>query len=61
LWKGNVESAAALFTEIKKKPAVNFCKYLEKHKDRIINYEMFQRDKVCLIGSGAVESGIKHR
>jgi hypothetical protein len=59
LWQGNVEDATALFTELKKKPAVNFCKYLEKHKERIVNYEMFQRDKVCSIGSGAVESGIK--
>lgn len=59
LWKGNVASARALFTELKKKPAVNFCKYLEKHKQRIINYEVFQRDKICSIGSGAVESGIK--
>jgi hypothetical protein len=59
LWKGNVESATALFTELKKKPAVNFCKYLEKHKERIVNYEMFQRDNICSIGSGAVESGIK--
>jgi hypothetical protein len=59
LWKGNVVSATALFTELKKKPAVNFCKYLEKHKERIVNYEVFQRDNVCSIGSGAVESGIK--
>jgi hypothetical protein len=59
LWKGNVESAIALFTGLKKKPVVNFCKYLEKHKKRIINYEVFQRDDICSIGSGAVESGIK--
>jgi hypothetical protein len=59
LWKGNVKSAKALFTELKKKPAVNFCTYLEKHQERIINYEVFQRDKICSIGSGAVESGIK--
>ena len=31
----------------------------EKHKERIINYEAFQRDEICSIGSGAVESGIK--
>lgn len=59
LWKGNIASTIALFTELKKKPAVNFCKYLEKHKERIINYEVFQRDRICSIGSGAVESGIK--
>ncbi len=59
LWKGDVANATALFTELKKKPAVNFCKYLEKHKARIVNYEMLQKEKVCSIGSGAVESGIK--
>ena len=59
LWKGNVKSAIALFIQLKKKPAVNFCKYLEKHKERIINYEVFQRDDICSIGSGPVESGIK--
>ena len=50
LWKGNVESAVALFTKLKKKSAVNFCKYLEKHKERIINYEVFSRDDICSIG-----------
>lgn len=59
LWKGNVENAVALFTKLKKKSAVNFCKYLEKHKQRIINYEVCSRDGICSIGSGAVESGIK--
>ncbi len=50
---------ASTIHRIKEKSAVNFCKYLEKHKERIINYEVFQRDKICSIGSGAVESGIK--
>jgi len=59
LWQGNVENAVALFTTLKKKSAVNFCKYLEKHKERIINYEVCSRDGICSIGSGAVESGIK--
>ncbi|WP_333069177.1 MULTISPECIES: hypothetical protein [unclassified Microcoleus] len=31
----------------------------EKHKERIINYEVCSRDGICSIGSGAVESGIK--
>ena len=31
----------------------------EKHKERIINYEVFSRDGICSIGSRAVESGIK--
>ncbi len=59
LWQGKIEEARVLFTELKKKTAVNFCKYLEKHRERIVNYEMLQREKVCSIGSGAVESGIK--
>ena len=54
LWKGNIKNAIALFRELKKKPAANFCKYLEKHKETIINYEVFQRDGICSIGSGAV-------
>ena len=44
---------------IEEKASSYFCKYLEKHKERIINYELFQRDGICSIGSGAVESGIK--
>ena len=31
----------------------------EKHKERIINYEVFSLDGICSIGSRAVESGIK--
>ena len=59
LWKGNVESTVALFTKLKKKSAVNYCKYLEKYKESIINCEVFSRDGISSIGSGAVESGIK--
>jgi hypothetical protein len=59
LWQGKVERATALFVDLQKKSAVNFCKYLAKHKERIVNYEVFQQDNICSIGSGAVESGIK--
>ncbi len=31
----------------------------EKHRHRIINYEYFQEEQICSIGSGAVESGVK--
>ena len=31
----------------------------EKHKQRIINYEVCSREGICSIGSEAVESGIK--
>lgn len=29
------------------------------HRHRIINYDYFQAEQLCSIGSGAVESGIK--
>jgi hypothetical protein len=33
--------------------------YLEKHRSRIVNYEQLSQDKICSIGSGAVESTVK--
>ncbi len=33
--------------------------YLEKHRHRIVNYEYFQSEQICSIGSGAVESAVK--
>lgn len=59
LWKGNVEATIALLGELKCKQAKNFCQYLEKHRDRIVNYAYYQAEDICAIGSGAVESGIK--
>lgn len=59
LGKGNVKSAKALFTELKKNQQLILANMKEKHQKRIINYEVFQRDEICSIGSGAVESGIK--
>jgi hypothetical protein len=59
LWQGKVEDAAKLFENLQRKEAGNFCKYLKKHKKRIVNYEFLQREGICSIGSGAVESGIK--
>jgi len=46
-----------LFEECKKKQAQHFCQYLRKH--RIVNYDYFQAEQLCSIGSGAVESAIK--
>ena len=37
----------------------NFCAYLEKHRERKVNYSYYQAEQLCSIGSGAVESAIK--
>ena len=59
LWNGQVDETIALFVELKRKQAHNFCTYLEKHRHRIINYGYYQAEGICSIGSGAVESAIK--
>jgi hypothetical protein len=59
LWTGQVDETIALFREMKNKRAKNFCLYLEKHRHRIINYDYYQAEGICSIGSGAVESAIK--
>ncbi len=37
----------------------NFSAYLERHRQRIVNYDYYQTEQLCSIGSGAVESAIK--
>ncbi len=59
LWQGQIESAIALFTDLKKKSAQNLVNYLKKHSGRIVNYEYFSQEGLCSIGSGAVESAVK--
>lgn len=59
LWQGRVDETVALFVDMKRKQAKNFCVYLEKHRHRIINYAYYQAEGICSIGSGAVESAIK--
>lgn len=59
LWKGQVDETIALFVDMKRKQAHNFCVYIEKHRHRIINYDYYQAEDICSIGSGAVESAIK--
>jgi hypothetical protein len=59
LWQGEVEKTKQLFANLMKKTAQNFCVYLKKHQDRIVNYQDLQLKKICSIGSGAVESAIK--
>ena len=59
LWLGKVDAALELFEDSQKKQAQNFCQYLRKHRHRIVNYDYFQAEQLCSIGSGAVESAIK--
>lgn len=59
LWTGQVDRTIALFADLNKKQAKNFCAYLEKHRRRIVNYAYYQAEQLCSIGSGAVESAIK--
>jgi len=59
LWMGKVDETIRLFEHCQKKQAKNFCEYLGKHCHRIVNYDYFQAEERCSIGSGAVESTIK--
>jgi len=59
LWRGQVDATLELFLNCALKQAHNFCKYLTKHRHRIVNYEYFQTEQICAIGSGAVESAVK--
>ena len=59
LWQGKVDETIALFTKCRLKRAQNFINYLNQHRQRIINYEYYQSEEICSIGSGAVESAIK--
>jgi len=59
LWRGQVMETLMLFKNCQRKQAKNFCEYVQKHQHRIVNYEYYQREGICSIGSGAVESAIK--
>ena len=48
-----------LISPLKAKKAQNFCRYLETHRHRIVNYDYYQTEEICSIGSGAIESTIK--
>jgi len=58
LWQGQVDAAKALFADCTTKQAQNFINY-DKHCDRIVNYQYYQAEQICSIGSGAVESAVK--
>ena len=59
LWTGAVEETIMLFNDCKRTQAKNFGEYLPKHQRRIVNYDYFQAEGLCAIGSGAVEFAIK--
>lgn len=59
LWTGKVDDAIAAFADSTLKQALNFCVYLEKHRHRIVNYQYYQAEQICSIGSGAIESTVK--
>ena len=59
LWQGKIDETIELISPLKKKQAENFCNYLETHRHRIINYNYYQEEGICSIGSGAVESTVK--
>jgi hypothetical protein len=66
LWQGRVDDALAklsegiaCFADCTLKQAENFCAYLEKHRHRIVNYQYYQAEQICSIGSGAIESTVK--
>lgn len=59
LWMGQVEKAKQLFINLTKKAAQNFCLYLNKHRERIVNYHYYQSNQICSIGS--LCRGISHQ
>ena len=59
LWVGQVEQVITLFNGFCSKQSKKFGAYLNRHSDRIINYNYYQAEQLCSIGSGAVESAIK--
>lgn len=56
---GEVDATISYLKKFQLVGASNFCKYLKKHRHRIINYHYFQWQKICSLGSGAVESAVK--
>lgn len=59
LWQGKVYETITSFANCNLKQAENFCAYLEKHRHRIVNYQYYQAEQICSIGSGAIESTVK--
>ena len=58
LWQGWIEEAEQEFRRLSSPKAVNFLAYLQKHRHRIVDYDLYQSLGIG-IGSGDVESTIK--
>ena len=58
LWQGDVDSAIEQFNESQHERVRIFIAYLNKHRQRIVNYGYYQAEGIS-IGSGAIESTIK--
>ena len=58
LWRGDVDGAIALFDDWSHERVDRFLAYLNKHRQRIVNYGYFQAEGIS-IGSGAIESTVK--
>ena len=59
LWTGQVSEAIKLLQSVQPVGGTNFLSYLNKHRQRLINYQFYQQEQICSIGSGAVESAVK--
>lgn len=58
LWCGRIEQAQSAFAAWNSRGVENFLSYLGKHRARIVDYQSYQQQGIC-IGSGAVESTVK--
>lgn len=59
LWQGRVDETIKLFELCRRRQTTNFCNYITKHGNRIVNYQLLSSQNICSIGSGAVESLVK--
>jgi hypothetical protein len=59
LWSGQVREAIAYLNVEQPLGGNQFGNYLKKHRSRIVNYHYLSWQKICSIGSGAVESSVK--
>lgn len=58
LWQGEIDLTMEKLQDSKKREVINFCAYVNKHRERIPNYEQYQKLGIT-IGSGSVESTVK--
>ena len=59
LWMGQTSEAIRYLRDQNPVGGNQFCNYLIKRKSRIINYHWLSWQKICSVGSGAVESAVK--